>query len=284
MLLAAALAVGLPNISEAQEAYPSLLDQAIARSKAKNTRITGGDKTTIDLNPWQVALVWSGSNDNVRAQFCGGVIISPTWVLTAAHCIDRRKSVNAIRVLSGTASLTAGGVRSSVLKLRVHENFSVSDDLKVYHNDIALLKIDPAGPQMRGKPIVGIPLAIESLDSTTIVRLTGWGVTDVKKRHQATTDLQLVEVPYVDNDHCNAKKSYDGKVSDNMLCAGEADKDTCKGDSGGPASAEVSGVRYLVGITSWGEGCGDPDMYGVYTRVSEFREWVRQETAKAVIW
>lgn len=273
----------------AKDKTQSLLDKAIIRASdtsSGNERIVGGEKTTIAQNPWQVALVWAQSTNNVKAQFCGGSIISPEWVVTAAHCIDQRKGPEVIEILSGTDSLTSGGVRSKVSFYRVHKSYrgEGEGDNRRHEYDIALLKIDPSRGKLAGTAIAGIAAAEESALSSAIVSVTGWGVTE--RRYQATIELQFVEMHYVDNAICNMKRSYDGRVKDHMLCAGEADggKDTCSGDSGGPATAQIRTARRLVGIVSWGVGCGDPDMYGVYTRVSRFRDWIAIQTAGAVAW
>ena len=286
-VLIAAVIVATPVM--AQDNTQSLLDKAITRAndtKLGNERIVGGEKTTIALNPWQVALVWAQSTNNVKAQFCGGSIISPEWVVTAAHCIDQRKGPEVIEILSGTDSLASGGVRSKVSFYRVHESYRSEGqgDEKRPEYDIALIKIDPNSNKLAGTAIAGIAAAEEGALSTARVSVTGWGVTE--RRYQATILLQYVEIPYVDNGICNMKRSYDGEVTDRMLCAGEpkGGKDTCRGDSGGPATTQIGAVRRLVGIASWGVGCGEPDMYGVYTRVSYFREWIAKQTAGVVAW
>jgi secreted trypsin-like serine protease len=269
----------------AQSAPTSLLDQAIERSAQNlNRRVTNGRSVHIDANLWQVAIVWTDGANNLTAQFCGGSIIAKSWVLTAGHCIDQSKPARAYEVLSGTDSLSHGGVRSRVLNYCVHRKYGTTPDGKRHFFDIALLEIDPHGPALIGTPIKGLPKVTPSLPAGILIRVTGWGATE--RSYQPTVLLQGVDVHYVDSATCNQKSSYDNNVTDYMLCAGEkgGGKDTCQGDSGGPASAEVNGTRRLVGISSWGEGCGEPNLYGVYTRVSEFSDWVRTNTRGAAAW
>lgn len=275
----------LGTIAGSQNQTKSLLDLAIERSGQNlNSRVIGGSPATIAKNPWQVALVYSGSANNLTAQFCGGSIVAQYWVLTAAHCIDQSKPASFIAVLSGTDSLASGGVRSPVAAYRVHERFVKQAD-DSYDFDIALLKMEPTGPPLRGTSILGLSASTENIAVGTTVHITGWGATE--RTMQPTIILQYADTHYVDTTTiCNAKKSYDGKINENMLCAGEKNGgiDTCQSDSGGPASVLSGTVYHLVGISSWGYGCGDPDMYGVYTRVSTFREWIKQKTNSEVNW
>jgi len=275
--------------STAHEAR-SLLQQAIDRSRDREkagARVVGGQPASIAKNPWQVALVWSGGNDNVLNRFCGASIVSPEWVLTAGHCIDKRLGPDSIEVLSGTDDLETGGVRSKVAYYRVHPAYQTVrlGGTFIHDNDIALLKIDSAaGPKLAGRAVeafVGLP---DRIAVGAPVLVTGWGVTE--RMYQPTTSLQYVEIPYVTNQTCNQKRSYDGAVTSNMLCAGDnlGKKNPCYGDSGGPASMEVQGVRRLVGIVSWGTDCQTPYLFAVFARVSQYGEWIRKETSGAVAW
>ncbi len=99
-------------------------------------------------------------------------------------------------------------------------------------------------------------------------------------------DLQLTQVPYVSVSDCTSSLSYGTAITQNMFCAGKLNggPDACQGDSGGPATITVGGIRKLIGIVSWGDGCGRPRKYGVYTVVSRFDSWVNDKTAGAVHW
>ena len=96
---------------------------------------------------------------------------------------------------------------------------------------------------------------------------TGWG--NLTEGGVTPIDLQRVEVPLVDRVNCNDVNSYNGEITENMICAGidEGGRDACQGDSGGPLT-RGTGNSVLTGITSWGYGCARPNLYGVYTRVS----------------
>ena len=261
--------------ADAEAPTKTLMQQAIDRfeSDDKGSRIIGGEKANWDLNKWQVALVYAKDVVNSRAQFCGGSIIASGWVMTAAHCIDKKNDASKYEVLSGTGSLKLGGRRSRVTSYTVHEGWKAAENKSRHDNDIALLKIDPATP-LEGVPISLGPAdtQIENLD----VLVTGWGVTEY--RSTGSELLQQVAVPSVAEKTCNAQKAYDGAVTDKMFCAGQYKKDSCQGDSGGPATVIVQGKRIQIGIVSWGIGCGQRDKYGVYTRLPLYIGWITQRT------
>jgi secreted trypsin-like serine protease len=287
--MAAVVSVVMSTVVCADDETRSLLQQAIQRSSATTKdrgRVIGGVPAKIEDNSWQVAIVWSGSSDNTLAQFCGGSIISSKWVVTAAHCIDKSYAAENYEILSGTDSLERGGVRSKVLSYIVHSGYHPKKGVgEVAHdNDIALLEIDPTGNKMAGIALQGLTDSDEKLAKGNLLRVTGWGVT--QQRLVATVTLQIVELPYVDPVSCNSKRSYDGDVTANMLCAGDAlgEKTFCRGDSGGPLSVLRGGLRKLAGVVSWQRDCGVAYMYGVFTRLSQYREWIKRETMGDVVW
>lgn len=105
--------------------------------------------------------------------------------------------------------------------------------------------------------------------------ITGWGLTDNYFWCLASETLQQVSVPIVSNHTCREAYSEE-TITDNMVCAGYSDggKDTCHGDSGGPLMVQDGDTWHLAGITSWGQGCAEPGYYGVYTRISQFTDFI----------
>jgi secreted trypsin-like serine protease len=247
--------------------------------KGLDQRIIGGKDVSIKDNPWQVAILASRVPSNLTAQFCGGSIIAPRWVVTAAHCVDGGTLPKQIHVLTGTDSLEKGGTRVNATTIIVHAQWKKTKNPNDF--DIALIETEA---DLGGTAVAGDTTAAEH-PTTLQVRVTGWGRTS-RTSNLGTKTLKGIEIPYVARATCNLPASYDGDITDNMICAGvrAGGVDSCQGDSGGPATAVVGGTRRLVGIVSWGEGCAARDKYGVYTNVSKFGGWVTEQSKGAVKW
>jgi secreted trypsin-like serine protease len=269
--VALGLALMLPALGEAQTSKSRDWDPLQeAKEKKGGARISGGSPVSLAANAWQVALLHAGEPDSGLAQFCGGTVISRRWVLTAAHCADRAADPGDIAVLAGTANLKGGGRRFKVDKILVHEKWT----RQKFQPDIALLRLVVDAGTSLGSPIE--LHTQQDLDEApppgNIVRITGWGITENRKF--GTETLQGVEIPIMKHSECKATHVYgEERINGNVFCAGVPPKDTCRGDSGGPATMVVGGTRKLIGITSWGEGCGLTDKPGVYTNVARFVEW-----------
>jgi trypsin len=272
------LALAVPSVAYGQGSARLLaVEKQYDASQANDQRVVGGKPVTLKENPWQIAIVSARVPTNTIAQFCGGSIIAPRWVATAAHCVDSGTRPEQIAILTGTESLVTGGTRVPATRIIVHPQWNP----KTHDFDIALIE---AGADLGGTAIAGDTSPNEHPTSLDI-RLTGWGRTSMSAS-AGSKALQGVVVPYVTRATCNRPASYDGDITGNMICAGlvQGGADSCQGDSGGPATAVIGDTRRLVGIVSWGEGCALRDKYGVYTRVASFSPWVTAETAGAVKW
>uniref|UniRef100_A0A3Q2P3U9 trypsin n=1 Tax=Fundulus heteroclitus TaxID=8078 RepID=A0A3Q2P3U9_FUNHE len=119
--------------------------------------------------------------------------------------------------------------------------------------------------------IVLLPKQDASIAEGTMCRVSGWGYTS-PSGGQIPATLRTVTLPIVSTEKCNSSESFDGSITDKMLCAGYniGGKDACQGDSGGPL---VCNGR-VYGVVSWGRGCADAEFPGVYTAVSKFRRWI----------
>jgi secreted trypsin-like serine protease len=255
--------------------------------EARQNRILHGVDASFKDHPWQVALldatIFDKSHSNAKAQFCGGAVIAPNWVVTAAHCVDGNTKPSDICVLTGTANLLQGGKRIGVAKdgIIVHEHWKTPTK---HDNDIALIHVDSS---LLGTPIVGWGLHDDESESRSVT-ITGWGSTTWQKPPIKTNVLQAVTLPIVSHTRCNKAVSWNSAITDTMICIGDYEHgvgDSCRGDSGGPATSQVSSVTKLIGIVSWGpDQCGIPLLPSIYTRISQYGEWVTKNTGNEVKW
>ncbi|MFZ5910111.1 MAG: trypsin-like serine protease [Chloroflexota bacterium] len=248
--------------------------------------IVGGAPADPGEWPWQVALVYGDATgpNFWYDQFCGGSLISNQWVVTAAHCVTNGTTPNnasEVDVVAGIYDLwapAAGYQHRNVANIVVHPKW----DPNTMDYDIALLKL--ASPVTLGgsgetktAAVPLVPSGIGALTGTTSW-VTGWGNTESSVGYP--DELYEVSVPVIANSVCNDASHYNGDITDRMLCAGydAGGKDSCQGDSGGPLVVWNSSQWQLAGIVSWGDGCAEPYRQGVYTRVSEFVDWITNTT------
>ena len=240
-------------------------------SVAYQPQITNGSDADAGDHPYMAALLSSGVEDRFQAQFCGGAVIDPEWVLTAAHCVVSDGEVapaDSIDVLIGSVDLTRDdGERIGVRTIVAHPDY---DEVSM-QNDLALLRLDAATTAET------LPWATDGqLEAAgTTVTLTGWGGTSTDQDDQTfASRLQVADMPIISDAECatQLEGSFDALT---MLCAGDPEDDAdggidaCQGDSGGPLVAtEPNGTRVQVGIVSFGPTCGFTP--SAYTRVSTY--------------
>lgn len=261
-----ALAFGSVTGARAEEPTPPAPEGVII-----DPNIVGGQAADPGEWPWQVALV--RTSDYYNSQFCGGSLVAPQWVVTAAHCVDG-ETINSIDVVAGIYNLQThpGAQKRDVAQIIKHPNYSPSTS----NNDIALIKLStPVTIGGTGESkTAAVPLVPSSVGDLTGVNswVTGWGNTE--SFPEWPTQLMEVQVPIISNTDCG--NAYPGQITSSMMCAGFAagGKDSCQGDSGGPLVVDVGSGWQLAGVVSWGDGCADPNAYGVYTRVSVFTAWI----------
>uniref|UniRef100_A0A8C4RT05 Ovochymase-1 n=1 Tax=Erpetoichthys calabaricus TaxID=27687 RepID=A0A8C4RT05_ERPCA len=239
-------------------------------------RIAGGEEAIPTFWPWQVSL------RVVHEHLCGGAIIGPKWIITAAHCVYNRKDyVKLMAVVAGDhdilnedATIPHVLQKRSVKKVIIHPRYNDS----TLDYDLALLLLEDALQYNKNVRPVCLPHANWTLEPGKICTVTGW---DGKMNEK----LQQLNVPILSPESC---ATYYPEVTDRMFCAGftlQEGKDTCTGDSGGPLVCQSQEKRYfLCGITSWGAGCGNSPKPGVYTFVLHFTEWIhKQMTCKCCL-
>ena len=299
---------------------PAARDKAAqaAREKAEQgetDRIIGGHEAASGAYPFQVALLSAAHLDDspqshFDAQFCGGSLIAPGWVLTAAHCLVEDGQAIPPQVVTALIGATAldEGTRHAVAEVIVHPDYSEA----TLDSDIGLLRL---AEETDAPAILMTDDDIEEGAATVI----GWGRMD---DGYFPSTLMEVEIELTGNDACNAGikdiyardldwilNAYAGRMryssdavssatreimagmgdplTGNMMCAGvvSGERDACNGDSGGPLFAVIDGKPVQVGIVSWGEGpmdasaaCGHANAYGVYTRLANYRDWIAEKT------
>ncbi len=236
-------------------------------------RVVNGIQAKADDWPWMVAIFSKGKSP-INGQFCGGALIHPSWVLTAAHCMDGETKYS-IEVFLGATELKdqEKGEIIGIERIIQHPDYD-GQPPKSPPFDIALLQLKKAATQ----PLVRVADSYTGLTQPGMMAtVMGWGATIDSKSNPAYSDyLRQTTVPIVANDRCNEYRSYNGDVKESMFCAGFADggTDACMGDSGGPLVVKTSNGWQQIGITSWGEGCALPHYYGVYTRLSSFQSFI----------
>ncbi|GFQ91269.1 serine protease filzig [Trichonephila clavata] len=242
----------------------------------RDSKIVGGENTTFGYQPWHVGVIKRALMSQKIA--CGGALIHEKWVITAAHCVYKTPATT-LRVRVGEYNIRENS------EAYPHEEYSVkrkvvNEDYEpaTYRHDIALLEL--SHPVVYRKHIVPICLP-EKLDNFTgrLATVTGWGRTSYGRRTPPNI-LQKVNVEVIGTDTCQEWLQIAGRketVYPTMICAGykEGGKDSCQGDSGGPLTIREDGRTTLIGLVSWGVGCARPNLPGVYTKITEYLDWIR---------
>lgn len=221
---------------------------------------------------------WYGYKDFYHS--CGGTLITPSWLLTAAHCLYSRDEP--LRAVGGTDNLNflhRAQIRSTARQI-IHPNF----DITTYDNDIALLKVDQPFNLKSSFSHMGVACLEPSLPLLPydIATICGFGSRAFHERTRSR--LYETGIAIIDQKVCN--RSFGGMISKNMLCAGGMianKRDACSGDSGGPLLMDVPNNDdpedehehvTLIGVVSFGNDCALQNYPGIYTRVSRYYDWI----------
>ena len=209
-------------------------------------------------------------------------MLTRNWIVTAAHCVKDVSPSN-LKVRVGEYNVLDTTEAHSHTDRRITRVIThVSFDKQSYEYDIAVLRmVRPVDFQPNAIPICLPDDNVNDLVGRT-GSVTGWGRRS--EYGQISPILREVHLPIISNEKCMSMYRLSGQnewIPKIFLCAGTANggKDSCEGDSGGPLVVKSRNGRYnLAGIISWGIGCGDRNRPGVYTRISEFKNWITRNT------
>lgn len=240
----------------------------------KDARIIGGTGANDAEYDYTVSM-----QDN-QGHFCGGSLITPNMILTAAHCLGGSYDV----IIGKTRNINSGGGQSIAMDTEIrHPQYNSQKTI----NDFALLILkNPVDMTDSNVGLVKLNTQSSTPAVNSYVTVVGWGETQASTRG-LSKDLLEVDVQVISNSDCDKSSgsvggysdNYNGQIKDSMLCARieGGGKDACQGDSGGPLVVKTGNQHTQVGVVSWGIGCASAAFPGVYSRVSDAFDWIEGE-------
>ncbi|XP_063146781.1 complement factor D [Candoia aspera] len=229
-------------------------------------RILGGIESTPHQRPYMASLQEDGTH------LCGGFLIAPQWVLSAAHCLEDTKN-GTFQVLLGAHSLSESEPNKRLYGVRRLIPHPGSSEDTILH-DLLLVQLEEPvalGPHVQ---IVAYQTANNDVPEQTLCEVAGWGI--ISNTGKKTDKLQFVQLSIIGRGRCNMRRFHDGSVTENMMCAESRKKDSCKGDSGGPivCNGTVEGI-----VTTGSTVCGNWMKPGIYTRTAPYVSWITSTMA-----
>ncbi|KAM9329489.1 hepatocyte growth factor activator [Gastrophryne carolinensis] len=238
-------------------------------------RILGGLSALPGSHPWLAAIY-------IGEAFCSGSLVMPCWVVSAAHCFANSPRISRVKVVLGQHLFNETSDATQTFEIEKYIFYDKYNVFKRNEHDIVLIRLKRKdGACAKKTPYVQticLPENGISFEDGHECQVSGWG-----RMHEDATEyapvLQEARVPLIPFNKCSSPEVYGAELSDNMICAGYFDCaiDACQGDSGGPLACEDNDISYLYGIVSWGEGCGHTNKPGVYTKVSNYVQWIHSK-------
>lgn len=233
-------------------------------------RIVNGTAVEPGQLPWQISLQMAVGPFSTH--FCGGTLVNGSWVVTAAHCVNKPFiEIENLRVVYNSTT-----VKTRQAPVKVEKIFMANYNPQTKENDLALLKLDVSNKelaeQLQSLSIAHLPTMDYEPKGSCIT--SGWGYTKVNAG-DLSSQLLEARVDVLTMDDCRSRFATKRNITSSMFCAGGGESDACQGDSGGPLVChESNGQVVLAGVVSWGIGCATPGLPGVYTNLAYHREWI----------
>ncbi|XP_035272258.1 mast cell protease 4-like isoform X2 [Anguilla anguilla] len=234
---------------------------ALGQAAQQDSGIVNGKEARPHSRPYMVSVQQGNEH------FCGGFLVSNSFVMTAAHCGERRESLT---VLLGAHDISKEkkSIRVKVAKYHIHPKYNAS----TLENDIMLLQLKTAVQKSKKVDRIPLPKRDEDIKPKTLCSVAGWGATETNGA--LSSRLLEVNVSVVDRKLC--QEIWNEPITNRMVCAGGivGNRGICQGDSGGPlvCSGEA------VGIVSFNykKNCTYPNRPNVYTQISKFLPWIKK--------
>ncbi|BES99513.1 serine protease [Nesidiocoris tenuis] len=250
------------------------------KSEVSHTRIVGGVPAQLGAWPWLVVYGYRNRRNPASATewLCGGALVTERHTVTAAHCTQHPSLAMYVARL-GELNLdpnvedNATPVDILVTRAIKHPQYSK------FSHDIAIVVLQKPVTFTKYIQPICLPFGKELRSNNFVSKnpfVAGWGA--VEFRGSSSKQLMQIQIPVVDNGGCaDAYRTVGGDITQRQLCAGgRTAKDACQGDSGGPLMLPRDGYYYLIGIVSFGYRCATPGFPGIYTRVTEYLDFLAE--------
>lgn len=251
---------------------------SVAGLAPRSNAVVGGAPITVEQVPWQALVIVEPDN-----RLCGGAIIDPGWLVTAAHCVVGFQGDQ----IDAHVGITSLSERNSTNRVQIAEVIvHPSWDEQNFRNDIALLRLAaPLPATLRTRPI-SLPVGLDAATwppAGTPALISGWGATEFGG--QPSNQLRQAQLSVLGDPGEGVCGRYGTSFDVGVeICAGSPSGgvDSCQGDSGSPLVIDVAGTPRLAGLTSVGFECGRVEYPGIYTRVTSFVPWLQGYVPESV--